>query len=85
MSDDIDRLKNLLEDFHNLKDGLTDGRDAMRDVVAAVKQIDRETDPEGHAALRDITRDICLEGNACAIILNEMYDIAAVLEDKARA
>ncbi len=58
MSDDIDRLKGVLEDLRILNDGLTEGRDAMRDIVAAVKPVELETDPEGHGALRTLSDDI---------------------------
>lgn len=59
-SDDIDRLKTVLEGLAQANDELKDIHDAMRDVVNAVKPVELETDPEGHGALRDIARDINL-------------------------
>lgn len=59
MSDDIDRLKTVLEALAQVNDTLKDNHEVMRDVVNAVKPVDK-TDPEGHGALRDIARDINL-------------------------
>lgn len=60
MSDDIDRLKTVLENLAQVNDELKDIHDATRDVVNSVKPVELETDAEGHAVLRDIAGDIRL-------------------------
>lgn len=58
MSDDIERLKNVLEAINLLNDGLLEHRDAMMDIVAAVVPVNFETNPEAHGELLDIFKEI---------------------------
>jgi hypothetical protein len=60
MSDDIDRLKTVLENLAQVNDELKDISEAFRDVVNACSPVDRNEDSEGHGALWDITTDIAL-------------------------
>lgn len=58
MSDDIDRLKNLLEDLRALRDGLGDTAEVASDVIAIVTPVELETDVEGHRELYNFAMDV---------------------------
>ena len=60
MSDDIDRLKTVLENLAQLNDTMKDNNEVMSDVVNACMPVELETDPEGHAALFNLAVDIRL-------------------------
>ncbi|MEY9506955.1 hypothetical protein ABIE87_006513 [Bradyrhizobium diazoefficiens] len=77
MSDDIDRLKTQLSDLLLLGDGMQETRNALTDVVSAVKPVELETDPEGHAALRDQSREL---DTAVASILTTIHSIRFTLD-----
>lgn len=76
MSDDIDRLKTVLENLASTNDELKDIHDAMRDTVNSVQPVELETDPEGHGALRDIAGDIHL---AHGLLVQRVSDIDALV------
>jgi hypothetical protein len=77
MSDDIDRLKTQLSDLLLLGDGMQETRNALTDVVSAVRPVELETDPEGHAALRDQSKEL---DNAVAGILTTIHSIRFTLD-----
>lgn len=84
MSDDIDRLKTQLADMLLLNDGLVETRNALTDVVGAVRPLELETDPEGHAALRDQALDI-RKALACIVATTDSIRFTvAILSAKAR-
>lgn len=84
MSDDTDRLDYQLEDIRALADGLRDFCDAFNDVVAAVKPVELETDPEGHVALRDRAFDARRAFQELEALTKEVFAPVAVLTRKAR-
>lgn len=78
MSDDIDRLKTILEGIAQTNDELKDLHDVMRDVVEKVTPVELETDPEGHGALRDIAGDILL---ASTLLQKRTVEVGALVEE----
>lgn len=84
MSDDIDRLKAVLSDMRVINDGLLDTREVMGDVVRGVTPIELETDPEGHAALRDMAAEVQGAFNDLLSRTLEVYVVFVALASKAR-
>lgn len=84
MSDDIDRLKTQQSDLRLLYDGLVETRNALTDVVSAIKPIELETDPEGHAALRDHANEVRNSLASIVAITDSIRFTVALLCAKAR-
>lgn len=84
MSDDIDRLKTQVSDLRSLADGLRDTRDALNDVVAAVRPVELETDAEGHVELRDHAFDVLRAYLDIEGVTKEIFGSVALLKRKAR-
>jgi hypothetical protein len=84
MSDDIDRLKTVLENLLQTRDTLQDHHDAMSDVVNAVRPVELETDAEGHGALRDISNAIRIAYAELHQVLQNVDSLVWKLRVKAR-
>jgi hypothetical protein len=84
MSDDIDRLKTQLSDLLLLGDGMQETRNALTDVVSAVRPVELETDPEGHAALRDHANAVWLAAISVYEKADHILALTRLLSKKAR-
>jgi hypothetical protein len=85
MSDDIDRLKRVLEQMAVAYDTLKEDYDVMRDVVNAVQPINIDTDPEGHSHLRDLSVDISLAYEQLARCVGSIHSPVWDLKVKTRS
>lgn len=75
MSDDIDRLKTILEGIAQANDELKDISEAFRDVVDGVTTVDANANREGYDALRDLAGDI---GLALTLLRQRVEDVEAL-------